>query len=311
MKRFKNILLLYEGDHSTLDRAAMLAKNNRARLTVVQVVREMPEKWRRMDLGAKPVDLQALAIEECQSRLKELVTPLKQDGVRVTSKVLCGATYLEIIREVMANNRDLVMMTAEGKGGLKQRLLGSTSRRLLRQCPCPIWIMKPSRRKRFLRILAAIDPDPDAEDKLRDSLNATILQLASSLAAQESSELHIAHAWTLHGEQLLRSRGLASESEIRKFGREEAERHRRKLDALLAMHAEGSAQIHVVKGLPSAVIPHVAATQKVDLLVMGTVCRTGISGFFIGNTAESILDVVDCSVLAVKPQGFHSAVQLA
>lgn len=51
MKRFKNILLLYECDRATLDRAAAWAKNNRARLTVVQVVRDMPEQWRQMNLG--------------------------------------------------------------------------------------------------------------------------------------------------------------------------------------------------------------------------------------------------------------------
>lgn len=41
---------------------------------------------------------------------------------------------------------------------------------------------------------------------------------------------------------------------------------------------------------------------------MGTVCRTGLSGFFIGNTAEKILDEVHCSVLTVKPDGFQSPI---
>jgi nucleotide-binding universal stress UspA family protein len=43
---------------------------------------------------------------------------------------------------------------------------------------------------------------------------------------------------------------------------------------------------------------------------MGTVARTGISGFFMGNTAETILNQLDCSVLAVKPQGFVTPVTL-
>jgi len=41
---------------------------------------------------------------------------------------------------------------------------------------------------------------------------------------------------------------------------------------------------------------------------MGTVGRTGIQGFFIGNTAEEILNQVECSVLAVKPPGFQTPV---
>jgi nucleotide-binding universal stress UspA family protein len=41
---------------------------------------------------------------------------------------------------------------------------------------------------------------------------------------------------------------------------------------------------------------------------MGTVARTSIPGFFIGNTAEAILEQIDCSVLAVKPDGFETPV---
>ena len=43
---------------------------------------------------------------------------------------------------------------------------------------------------------------------------------------------------------------------------------------------------------------------------LGTVCRTGMAGFFIGNTAEEILQKVDCSVLTVKPDAFVTPVKL-
>jgi nucleotide-binding universal stress UspA family protein len=39
---------------------------------------------------------------------------------------------------------------------------------------------------------------------------------------------------------------------------------------------------------------------------MGTVARTGLSGVFIGNTAENIINSLECPVLAVKPEGFVS-----
>ena len=54
---------------------------------------------------------------------------------------------------------------------------------------------------------------------------------------------------------------------------------------------------------PMAIVK-LAKKQKIDLLVMGTVCNTGIAGFFIGNTAEKVLSEVNCSVLTVKPEGF-------
>ncbi len=308
MKQFKNILLRFECDQATLTRAAELAVNNQARLTVVQVIKKMPEVWQHT-LGDTPLDLQKLAISEIKSRLNKFIAPLKTDGVNVTAKVLVGTQFLEIIREVIANKHDLVMMTAEGKGGLKERLFGSTSQHLMRKCPCPVWVMKPTRRKHFKQILAAVDPDPT--DQVRDSLNVKIVELASSLAAQENARLHIAHAWTLLAEPLLRSRGLYSEAEINDCVSQEKNRHQKMLDDLLAKHMSYPASIHMNKGNADWLIPRIAKTKKIDLLLMGTVCRTGIPGFFIGNTAEKILDEIDCSVLTVKPDGFVSPVKLA
>jgi nucleotide-binding universal stress UspA family protein len=44
---------------------------------------------------------------------------------------------------------------------------------------------------------------------------------------------------------------------------------------------------------------------------MGTVARTGVRGFIMGNTAETVLEQIDCSVLAIKPQGFVTPVMPA
>ncbi|MDZ7686912.1 MAG: universal stress protein [Gammaproteobacteria bacterium] len=46
--------------------------------------------------------------------------------------------------------------------------------------------------------------------------------------------------------------------------------------------------------------------KGVDLLVMGTLSRSGIPGMLIGNTAERVLNDVDCSVLTLKPKGFKA-----
>ena len=43
-----------------------------------------------------------------------------------------------------------------------------------------------------------------------------------------------------------------------------------------------------------------------DIAVLGTLSRGGVDGLLIGNTAERILRQVDCSVLAVKPEGFRT-----
>jgi universal stress protein E len=45
------------------------------------------------------------------------------------------------------------------------------------------------------------------------------------------------------------------------------------------------------------------------LVVLGTVGRQGISAALIGNTAEHVIDKLNCDVLAIKPDGFVSPVK--
>jgi nucleotide-binding universal stress UspA family protein len=68
---------------------------------------------------------------------------------------------------------------------------------------------------------------------------------------------------------------------------------------------------HLVQGDPGVVIPHFAKEHAVDLVVMGTLGRLGTHGMFIGDTAERVLNQLECSVLALKPSGFVSPIRLA
>jgi len=59
------------------------------------------------------------------------------------------------------------------------------------------------------------------------------------------------------------------------------------------------------------VIPELVKHKDIDLIVMDTIGRTGIPGMIMGNTAERLLDRVECSILAIKPEGYISPVTLA
>ncbi len=65
---------------------------------------------------------------------------------------------------------------------------------------------------------------------------------------------------------------------------------------------------HLVKGSPRREISTLAARLGADVVVLGTVARTGVPGLFMGNTAETILSQLQCSVLAIKPPGFVTPV---
>ena len=97
---------------------------------------------------------------------------------------------------------------------------------------------------------------------------------------------------------------------IDKLVREAEAEHEEGLNNLLEKYdLQGlNHQVHLIKGTAGIVIPDVAEKERADLIVMGTLSRSGVRGFLIGNTAEKILQKVDCSVLAVKPDGFVTPV---
>jgi len=316
MKRFKNILFVNvkPDDKAAFERAVTLAVRNQATLTVVEVLETLPPEERMLINSRHNVDLMEIAAQKSSKHLESLIAPLESEGLRVDSKVLLGTPFLEIIREVLRKEHDLVIKAAEGKSQTNHMLFGSTAMHLMRKCPCPVWVIKPNRRERQARILAAVDPAPS--DSERQGLNTKIMELATSLAELEGSELHIVHCWRQPYEGRLKMfekmfDELARDT-VDKIISDTRNEHKMWLTAFLEEFALENLnhKLHLLKGEPGLVIPRLAWNKRIELIVMGTVCRTGIAGFFIGNTAEKVLSQVDCSVLTVKPDGFVTPVRL-
>jgi nucleotide-binding universal stress UspA family protein len=315
MTRFKNILLVLHGknnEEETVKRAFALAKNNKAKLTIVDVLEELPQTMKDYLKIVSAQELEKIVAEERVSEIQTLIKSIEtKKRLKPIVRTLVGKPHIEIIKYVLRNKHDLVMKTPEGKGGTKEALFGSIDINLMRKCPCPVWMIKPTKSTKYSRILAAVDPA--SYDEVSDKLNYYIMELAASISQLEKSELHIVHAWSLYAEKTLRgARFHKTENEIIKLLLDAKNFHKEHLDKLLNKFPLDKLKhkIHLIKGDPAVLIPEVAKKEKIDLIVMGTVCRTGLPGFIIGNTAESILDQVDCSVLTVKPYGFISPIKL-
>jgi nucleotide-binding universal stress UspA family protein len=314
MRRFKNILLHTDGQAGSrfaLERAVELANRNQGRLTVVNVLEDLPRELLRLGAVTPVGDLQSAARQEVRERLEAFVAPFQKEGPPVEIKVLCGKPFIKIIRAVLHRRHDLVMMAAEGGSGLREKLFGSASLHLMRKCPCPVWVLRPSRRPRFARILAAVDPDP--LDVVRDGVNTKIMELATSLAELESSELHVVHAWQVcHPSAWRNWRERVSKVQAKDWVEQTRAAHQRRFDELLSKFdlKELKHELHLVEGEAGTVVPQLAGKKRIDLIVMGTMARAGLEGYFIGNTAEAVLQCVACSVLTVKPDGFVSPVML-
>ncbi len=303
MRRFKNILFSPLGKRdnpAALRRIAGITGENGGRLTLLGVTPEPPMLQRVLQQPGLVDDLVAVERDDLTKRLRRWAA---KDAVGAEMIVEVGDPALTIIHHVLAHDHDLVVVTADD-----DHEDHATIRRLLRKCPCPVWVIRPTRAN-TRRILAAINPEPDEAE-----LNRTILELASSLARIEGGELHVVHAWELYGESTMRTSSFMHIRPADLDGMVD-QAHATHEEALRAvLDAAGVAgepwQIHVLKGHAAQVIPKLVTRLHINLLVMGTVARTGIGGLVMGNTAERVLDEVRRSFIAVKPPGFVSPIEL-
>lgn len=309
MKRFKNILLVLnpeDRNQAALERAVALARLNQAGLHVLLVLEDLPLELRLLVSALRSQQLQAIVEREQRAHLDEWLAPYREEGIAITLSLQWSKIpFVTVIRSVLRHQHDLVIKTAEPVTGPDAVLFHPTDRHLMRKCPCPLWMVKAASHPAYQRILAALDPFPD--DQTNMALNRRILELTASLAALENAALHVVHAFNPEAGVALGHPGV----DLDRHRKEVRALHRKHLDTLLADLAIPEEQVHLEAGAAGKVIPDVVRRERADLLVMGTVARTGIPGLLIGNTAELILDHVDCDLLTVKPEGFITPVMPA
>ena len=89
-------------------------------MTVVDVIEELPRDMRMLIVAITPMEIQELNIQKRHEYLERIVAPLVKEGVQVGVNVLIGTPFLEIIRLVLRQKNDLVIMVAEGRRRILQ-----------------------------------------------------------------------------------------------------------------------------------------------------------------------------------------------
>ena len=304
MKRFKNILFFanpLDNVESALRQALSIYDLEDSRITIVEVANDISSSF--VEAGIISDGLRDELLAERRKNAQALVANVDVSE-EIEVKLLTGTPFIEVIQEVIRGKYDLLVKPSEGAGTF-DRLLGTNDMHILRKCPCPVWIVKPTRKHKHKKIIAAVDPDPK---EVNAELNQLILELASSLSAHHNAELHVVSAWGLRDEYALRSK--QHQADLDQLRKDIKKATRRWLDELTTQFESGGVELraHLIEGNASDVILKEAKEHSADLIVMGTVGRVGISGYFMGNTAERILTDIGCSVLAVKPPGFQSPI---
>jgi nucleotide-binding universal stress UspA family protein len=297
-----------EPSAAALIRAVSLAEKNNAEITLLHVLTHIGDAvegtsfeghWRMPPAELRRAEERLR--QEADDRLEAWMRPHVQANL-LRKQIVDGAPFVEIIRAVLREQYDLVVAGTRGLSPVSRFLVGSTAERLVRKCPCPVWIVGTEHDGPLHSILVPVD---------FSDTSALCLQTASVLGQAFGSVIN-----ALHVLYLPRVNGLvlpeAADVDLRRYRREARRAAAKFLDNFVASHtlAGVSVKQHLAVGNPWKMIDSAAKRTAADVIVMGTVGRGGIAGLLIGNTAEKVLRVSGRSLLAVKPEGFVSPVRL-
>ncbi|MCE0723225.1 MULTISPECIES: universal stress protein [Legionella] len=307
MNQFHNILFVSHGikdEMETLQLVLRLAFENKAELRILIICPPFPDT-----LSEYKPSYEAFLIDKMNKTIQSAKSDFTLKDIPIQIEANCTSRPdIQIIRYVLQNSHDLLIKEAETPEGKGFKALDMA---LLRKCPCATLLHRPLKHaQQNIRIAVAIDPKD--EEPATQNLSLRLLEFAHSMSSFYKTKLHIISCWDFVLENYFRDSGWIKipEAEITKMVAQEKFSHGLLLrDLIKRSQISGEYQIEISRGQPEELIPSIIAQKKFDILVMGTLARTGILGFIIGNTAENILQKISCSLLALKPPGFVSPVK--
>mgnify|MGYP006272936611 CR=1 FL=1 len=303
MKHFQNILFVIQG-HEIADGAFQQAVN---------IVKRTDADITYLALHPEFSGDLAEFKDTYQKNIKDsLVSKLEEAGLSGEPNIVYESKtphFVTIVQHVLQYDNDLVVKATEQGDEKQKKGLKSLDMSLLRKCPCPVWLCREADHNSDPTILTAIDPE--SENPEGHSLSIKLLQLGEFVATSLNGTHKVIACWEFEHESYLRDSGFGriEGSKVDQMILDTQKKHREGIEALIQKSGIKTPEIIHQRGKAFDVIPEYTDRFSVDLVVMGTVARTGIPGFLIGNTAENILQNLSCSLLAVKPSGFVSPIK--
>ena len=206
----------------------------------------------------------------------------------VRAKLLRGSPVAAVARSAKREQADLLVIGSRGVTEFQPMFLGTVSRKLLMQAPCPVLVVKKPA-NRLTRVVFGADGSIESWEavawltRLPEHIRPTVT-VASVIPPLPLESLHVP------------SRALAMGNKVEGVLRHEA----KKLAARVAgtLRKVGfSAKSIVLSGPPGAELVTAAARERANLIVV--VSRSGRSTheYFMGSVADTVVKHAPCSVL--------------
>jgi universal stress protein E len=237
-------------------------------------------------------------IERNRQLLEDMALVIRQQGFSVSVDALWGnPAYRRIIDKVLESEPDLVVQGSRHHEKISRLLLSHQDWQLLRYSPCPLLLVKDEPWGDHPVFVVAVDPT-HANDKPAE-LDQQLTAAGKTLAAATGGSVHLYHSCY----QPPVSGIYPVKTDINLY--------KEKTAGLLAAFNIPDSNLHIEEDEVQQSLPALLKKLDARVLIMGAISRSALDRFFVGNTAEKLLDRVNQDVLVLKPEGFTDRVKKA
>ncbi|GAC14678.1 universal stress protein [Aliiglaciecola lipolytica] len=294
----QKILVVISGkrkQHESLLRALKFAEYNDIHIHLVTVIYEPILELTDVLSSDHRKEMKKEYLADRFLYMNTIIADLEKKNIRCTAHVEWCQDVAKGIEDAVNNLRpDLVIKRITADSTSINPFAMPIDRHLLRHCNAPLLLVKKAAWE-DAPILAAVDVLAKDEDHIK--LNHAILDSAQFLSQLSASEVHTVSAYIVHNMSAAVDFPAIN---LHQLSENSAKFHSEKLDSMEKEHGLTMAKKHVESGVPETVIPNVVKQIDAQMVILGTVARKGVSAFFLGNTAESILAELNCEVLALN-----------
>ena len=301
MEQLKHIMTIFDEAHeqqTALLRGIELSRRCGANLHIVSVLYSTLNFIHGDILVETEEVLRQRLIERRNVEIDTILTTVNTDDINITRDILWTPVAHEEVAQLCREYKvDLVIKTASKHSRLEGFIHTPQDWLLLRECPCSVLIVTTETWPQGSKVLAAVDTtSADAEHRV---LNKRILEQAAMMGEILQDPVHVATACAPLPVLIDMDYTVIDPNVYVDNVRANAEKHGQ---AIVADSAVANDNFHVVIGQPEFAINELAEKLDSRMIVLGTVSRSGLNGYLIGNTAEQMLYNMTCDILAVKPQ---------
>lgn len=302
---FNHILVIIDPDNqkqAALERALHLVQQQKSqqpvKITAFLAVYDLSYAISVTLSSEEREEIQQNIIAQKQIWIENLLKQYQQDNIDFNIAVTWHNNEADAIEaEANKHHYDLVVKFTQQQEDLTSLLFTPTDWQLLRKLNIPLLMVKNGDWQHHRRILVAVNVSDD--ESYHDAFNKQLVGLSMSLAQQlDRGNIHLVTAYPQAPISLaldLPEFGVVDHSNSLRG------QHLINMKALRQHFSIDEDHTHVYEGLPEEVIPRVAEEIGAELVVLGTIGRTGLSAVLLGNTAEHVISKLNCNLLAIKP----------